>query len=201
MSPGRHFMDGHVSFVTVEPGPIHASCSVPEIRWTATDFFRGQPMNPRSFFRNAPLYLLVVVTLISPRLFAQATATGNIQGTIVDQSQAVVTGAEVVLTNPATGTTRSTTTNDAGVYRFELLPAGSYTAKINARGFQTVELKLDLLVGQTSTGNVTLTPGAASQTVQVTAQNPIVDLNKTSVSTDITPAEVQNLPMVGRDVA
>ena len=158
-------------------------------------------MNPRFVFPRIRLFLLVAFTLLSPRLFAQATASGNIQGTVVDQSQAVVAGAEVILTNLANGSTRTTTTNDSGTYRFELLPAGNYIAKISARGFSTVEVKLELLVGQTATGNATLTPGSTSQTVQVSAVNPIVDLNKTSVSTDITPAEVEDLPMVGRDVA
>jgi len=158
-------------------------------------------MNPRSLFRFTSLSLLVVFALLSPRLFAQATATGSIQGTVVDPSQAVVTNAEVVLTNPQTGLTRSTTTSGAGYYRFDLLPAGKYTAKISARGFSSAEVTFDLLVGQTANGNVTLTAGSATQTVQVTAENPIVDLNKTSVSTDITPSEVQDLPMVGRDVA
>ncbi len=158
-------------------------------------------MNPRCLRLSIPVCLLAVLTLLSPRLFAQATASGNIQGTVVDQSQAVVAGAEVTLTNLANGSTRTTTTNDSGTYRFELLSAGNYTAKINAKGFSTVEVKLELLVGQTATGNATLTPGSTSQTVQVSAVNPIVDLNKTSVSTDITPAEVEDLPMVGRDVA
>jgi hypothetical protein len=158
-------------------------------------------MNPRFVSPRIRLFLLVAMTLLSPRLFAQATASGNIQGTVVDQSQAVVAGAEVVLTNLANGSARTTTTNDSGIYRFELLSAGNYTAKINAKGFSTVEVKLELLVGQTATGNATLTPGSTSQTVQVSAVNPIVDLNKTSVSTEITPAEVEDLPMVGRDVA
>ena len=158
-------------------------------------------MNPRFVSPRIRLFLLVAMTLLSPRLFAQATASGNIQGTVVDQSQAVVADAEVVLTNLANGSARTTTTNDSGIYRFELLSAGNYTAKINAKGFSTVEVKLELLVGQTATGNATLTPGSTSQTVQVSAVNPIVDLNKTSVSQTITPTEVEDLPLVGRDVA
>ncbi|MBV8631771.1 MAG: TonB-dependent receptor [Silvibacterium sp.] len=139
--------------------------------------------------------------LVSPRLFAQATATGNIQGTVTDSSQAVVSAAEVIATNDSTGATRTTTTNDSGVYRFEFLPAGNYTVKITARGFSSIEQKVELLVGQTASTNVTLKPGATNETVEITAAAPIIDLNKTSVSTEITPDQVQNLPMVGRDVA
>ncbi len=145
--------------------------------------------------------MLFAMLLFSRSLFAQATASGNIQGTVTDPSQAVVANADVLATNLETGATRAVKTNDAGNYRFDLLPAGNYTIKITAAGFSTVEVRLQLLVGQTATGNAVLKPGATSQTVQVTAENPLVDLNKTSVSTDITPSEVQNLPMVGRDVA
>ncbi|MBV8115484.1 MAG: carboxypeptidase regulatory-like domain-containing protein, partial [Silvibacterium sp.] len=158
-------------------------------------------MYPRSFFRSVSLSLLVATLLLSPRLFAQATATANIQGTVTDSSQAAVSGAEVLATAASTGATRSTTTNDSGVYRFEFLPAGDYVLKITARGFSTVEEKIELLVGQTANGNAMLKPGSTNETIEVTAQAPLIDLNKTSVSTDITPDEVQNLPMVGRDVA
>src|SRR5580704_10966302 len=194
-------MDWFVRFVTKRREPPTPRSNPGCFEQQPHFVFLRPTMNPRFVSPRIRLFLLVAITLLSPRLFAQATASGNIQGTVVDQSQAVVAGAEVVLTNLANGSTRTTTTNDSGIYRFELLSAGNYIAKINAKGFSTVEVKLELLVGQTASGNATLTPGSTSQTVQVSAENPIVDLNKTSVSTEITPAEVEDLPMVGRDVA
>jgi len=158
-------------------------------------------MNPRSLLRAAPVYLLLATLLLTPRLFSQATAAASIQGTVTDPSQAVLSGAEVTATNLATGASRSTVTSETGTYRFDLLSAGNYTVKITANGFSSVEIKLQLLVGETANGSTVLKPGTANQTVEVTAQSPIVDLTKTSVSTDITPSEVENLPMVGRDVA
>ncbi len=131
----------------------------------------------------------------------QATASGTIQGTVVDKSQASVSGAEVVVTNKATGTARTATSSDTGYYRFDLLSAGMYTVKISKEGFASVLQTVELLVGQTTTANATLEPGAISQTIEVTSEAPIVDIAKTSVSQLITPSEVQELPMVGRDVA
>jgi hypothetical protein len=145
--------------------------------------------------------LIALLALCTGQLFAQATATGTIQGTVTDKSQAVVVGAEVTATQVGTGIARTTTTNAAGNYRFELMSAGNYTVKITMTGFASVVQKLELLVGRTATANATLNPGAAKEVVEVTAQAPLVDQAKTSVSQEITPAQVEQLPMIGRDVA
>ncbi len=149
----------------------------------------------------AAIYLLLTVLLTPGIVMAQATASGTVSGTISDTSQAVVNGADVTITSPASGATRTMVTNNLGTYRFDLLPAGAYKLTVKANGFTTAVQNIQLLVGQTSTANITLTPGAATQTVEVQATSPIVDVMKTSVSAEITPSEVQNLPMVGQDVA
>ena len=133
---------------------------------------------------------------------AQATASASLQGTIVDKSQAVLSGADVAITNKATGATRSTKTNSSGEYRFDLLSAGIYNIKANAPGFATAEAKdVEILVGSTATQNLTLTPGAVSETIEVSATAPLVDQQKTDVSVNITPQQIQELPLIGRDIA
>src|SRR5260370_17238212 len=92
---------------------------------------------------------------------AQATASASLQGTIVDKSQAVLTGADVAITNKATGATRSTKTNASGEYRFDLLSAGIYNIKANAPGFATAEPQdVQLLVRAPPTHNLPPTPRA-----------------------------------------
>jgi outer membrane receptor protein involved in Fe transport len=144
---------------------------------------------------------LCIVTLGNGTLHAQATASGTIQGTVFDKSQAVVTGAEILVTSKATGTTRTTTTGEDGGYRFDLLSAGVYTVRVSKQGFSTIVETVQLLVGQTAMANATLEPGAVASIIEVTDTAPIMDTTKTSVSQDITPREVEELPMVGRDVA
>jgi outer membrane receptor protein involved in Fe transport len=144
---------------------------------------------------------IALVTLCTGYVFGQATASGTIQGTVMDQSQAIVAEAEVVITNKATGESRSGTTNSSGNYRFDFLPTGTYTAKISKPGFSSVVQTLDVLVGQSVTANATLNPGATTEIVQVTDTAPLLDVTKTSVGQAITPTEVQELPMIGRDVA
>src|SRR5712692_5825838 len=141
--------------------------------------------------------------LMVPRdAHAQATASASLQGTIVDKSQAVLTGADVTITYKATGATRSTKTSASGEYRFDLLSAGIYNIKANAPGFATAEAKdVEILVGSTATQNLTLTPGAVSETIEVSATAPLVDQQKTDVSVNITPQQIQELPLIGRDIA
>src|SRR3989442_5346775 len=133
---------------------------------------------------------------------AQATASAALQGTITDQSDAVIKGTKVAITSKEQGWTRSTDTSDTGFYRFELLPAGIYSIKVSASGFSTAEAKdVVLQVGATTTQNFTLKPGSVAETIEVTSAVPLVDQTKTDVGVNITPQQVQELPLIGRDIA
>ena len=148
--------------------------------------------------------VLVAVFLLSlgtRDLFAQVTATATIQGTVVDKSQAAIVGAQVVARSKETSFTRTTSTNDAGYYRFELLPIGDYIVSITKGGFATTTQTVEIMVGQIITANVELQIGSGSETVEVTSEAPLIEVAKTSVSQNITPSEVEQLPLLGRDVA
>src|SRR5215475_10786360 len=134
--------------------------------------------------------------------FAQATASATLQGTVTDKTQAVIKSATVTITNKANGLTRTTSTNDIGVYRFELLPAGKYDVKVSANGFASaVSENVEVLVGRATTLDYALNPGATTETVTVTAETPIVDTQKTEVGLNITPQQLSDLPLNGRDFA
>src|SRR6266480_751755 len=81
------------------------------------------------------LWLLSALLLGCGSVFAQGTASAALGGTVSDQKGGVITGATVTVTNKATGTGRTATTNDSGEYRLDLLPAGSYDLKVSASGF------------------------------------------------------------------
>src|SRR5207248_483172 len=77
-----------------------------------------------------------------------------------------------------------------------------YGIKVSAAGFTTAEAKdVVLQVGATTTQNFTLKPGAVTEIVEVTSATPLVDIQKTDVSTNITPEQIQELPLIGRDIA
>jgi len=133
-------------------------------------------------------------------LHAQATASAALQGTITDQSGASILGATVTITNKDQGWSRTASSTATGFYRFDLLPPGNYSLKIGQAGFSTIGVdRVELLVGQTASLDFSMRPGQISETVLVTTEAPIVDVEKTQVGQMITPAEVQELPLNGRD--
>ena len=148
------------------------------------------------------LLLGVIAFLSEPRTASgQATASSSLQGTVLDKSQSAVADASVALKSKQTGLSRTATTGEAGTYHFELLPVGVYVVTITKPGFSAVEQTVETMVGQTATANAELSPGAMSETIEVTSDAPIIDRAKTDVSQSITPTEVEELPMLGRDVA
>ncbi|HEY6270386.1 MAG TPA: TonB-dependent receptor, partial [Terriglobales bacterium] len=117
-------------------------------------------------------------------------------------TQAVIANGTVTITNKETGATRATKTGGAGEYRFDPLAVGMYNVKVTAPGFSTAEAKdVEVAIGRTTAQNFTMAPGAVSETVEVTATAPLMDATKTDVSTNITPAQIQDLPLIGRDIA
>ena len=157
-------------------------------------------MNSKRWLCIAVMSCLVLLSTVS--LFGQANTNASLQGTVTDKSQAVIGKAQVTLTNKETGATKTTTTNDTGGYHFESLSAGMYSIKATAPGFSTAEAKdVELLIGRTATQNFSLAAGGVSETVEVTSAAPLVDQTKTDVSTNITPEQITELPLIGRDIA
>src|SRR6266849_10946115 len=110
---------------------------------------------------------VVLLSLGSGNAAAQATASAALQGTVTDQSGAVVASVTVTITSKDQGWTRTSTTGDTGLYRFELLAAGSYSLRIAHAGFATVSVdRAELQVGKTTTFDFVLKPGQISETIE-----------------------------------
>jgi Carboxypeptidase regulatory-like domain/TonB dependent receptor len=152
--------------------------------------------------KSTLLLILMLLLASSVAVFGQATASSAVRGTVLDPSGAAVVGAEVTVSNAATGFSRTVKTGSDGTYSVEPLPAGVYAVKVTSSGFATAAAqKVETLVGSTTTQNFSVKPGTTSETVEVTSEAPLLDQLKTDISQNITPAEVQELPMLGRDVA
>jgi hypothetical protein len=157
-----------------------------------------ETMNTKRCLVIATIACLLLLSCTN--LFGQATATSSLQGTVTDKSQAVLSGAQVTITNKATGATRTTKSNQMGEYKFDLLPAGIYNLKTSAQGFSTAQANgVEVLVGSSTTQNFSLNPGSVNETVEVSAAAPLVDQQKTDVGLTITPEQIQDLPLNGRD--
>src|SRR5215469_12711036 len=105
------------------------------------------------------LFLVVSVGL-AVQVCAQSTmGTGSIQGTVTEQNGSAVAGARVTITNKATEAALHFTTSSTGTYSSGPLQPGSYTVRVEMRGFKTVALALNVQVGVATAGGVRLQPG------------------------------------------
>jgi len=140
--------------------------------------------------------------VLCANVVAQITASGAISGTVKDKNQAAIANATVTITSKSTGRSRTASTNDGGEYRIDLLPAGRYDIKVTATGFGDVALEnSEVLVGKTNNFDFTMEPGVQTATVTVTAgEAELVSREKTDVSLNITPRDVEDLPLNGRDL-
>ena len=125
---------------------------------------------------SVAIKVMLAVLLVCAVGWAQLpTATMN--GAVTDPQGAVVAGAKITLTHPATGATREGSTSSDGGYVFTNLAAGTYTMRVEAQGFATQEVKdIGLEVGRADTLNVSLKVAAGGEVITVTSNEAAVEL-------------------------
>ncbi len=132
---------------------------------------------------------------------AFAQANSELTGIVTDQTGAVVAGAKILLTDPATGVIKTTNSGATGLYDIPGLNAANYNMKVTAKGFQTfVQTGVVVNISATFRVDVKLTVGAESQTVTVEADALAVQSDSNVVSTLINEQQITELPTNGRNV-
>jgi Carboxypeptidase regulatory-like domain len=145
--------------------------------------------------------LLAAVIVLLTTLSWTQTSTTSLRGTVTDTSGAIVSAAKVTLSNPARAIERTTTSGPAGEYEFLQVPPGTYQLSVSKAGFRTSEQKnLQLLVSTPTTVNVSLTVGAVSETIEVTAEGALVNTTDASLGNAFNERQVKELPLEGRNV-
>src|SRR5579872_86512 len=155
-------------------------------------------------FRGRMNFSRVIVTGISVTLLAGSmvgqTYQGRILGQVTDPSGAVVAGAHVTVSNILTGTTRNLVSNGAGEYVAADLDPGTYRLTVEAAGFKKEQSSaVSLEVGRDVRANFQLQPGAASETVDVTAEQTLVDITDSTLNGVLENKAINELPLQGRD--
>jgi hypothetical protein len=135
--------------------------------------------------------------LLSVPCFAQTL--GTITGEVKDSTGAVVPGVTVTVVNKATNATRTTATNEVGLYDFPALQPGAYTVKSELEGFKAVSRDLELQVQQTARVNFTLELGTISEMATVTGVSPLVETTNATIGTVIENRRIVELPLNGRN--
>jgi hypothetical protein len=143
--------------------------------------------------------LIGTMVALSALSFAQS-ATTSLRGTITDPKGALVVGAAVTLSDPATGLSRNFTTDAQGEYQFLELPPATYELLVKAHGFATVkETGIQLLVRTPATLNVTLKVSGGIETVEVNAAANLVNTENASMGHAFDAQQIQALPFEGRE--
>lgn len=153
--------------------------------------------------KNLIVHLILAVSFFG--LFANTSqaqqATATLTGVVTDPNGAVIPGTTITATNKATNLSRTTSTNDEGVYVISSLSVGEYDVKILAQGFETKssESAVSLNVGQTVTLNAELKVGVTYTTTDLIGEMPSIDTQTSKVDAVINDREIENLPLNGRN--
>ena len=132
--------------------------------------------------------------------FSQTTiSTGSIQGLVTDPSGAVVTNAQITVTNRDTAQVISVTSNSSGNYTSGALTPGDYTLRVEVKGFRTVQTQLKVQVGVVTTGNIKLQVGLESHVVEVLASAVQVNTEQAIIQGVLNAEQIENLPVNGRN--
>lgn len=139
--------------------------------------------------------------LLASLTSAQVRTAGTVSGTVVDPSGAVVPGASLTISEASTGFSQTVTSNSSGEYVFPALQPGTYSLAASATGFASTVYS-DVVVSAARTSNiiVQMKVGAASQTVEVSAQGQVLETTSNTLSTTVGSSAIQNLPLNGRDI-
>ncbi len=146
--------------------------------------------------RQLPLILLVGYLLAATPCLARDS---EIQGTVADTSGGVIPGAEVTVTNLDTGVVRSAIANGVGFYSVPLLKEGLYQVTCGNVGFDTVQTKIGLGLGQVVRHDFQLQVGQASFRVEVKAASSRIEQQAHSAGTVIEEKQIHELPLDGRN--
>ncbi len=145
--------------------------------------------------------LLIVFFAVSLACFGQASAiNGEIEGTVLDPSGAPISGAEVTARNENTGFQQKVQTESSGLYRFNVLPLGTYEISIANAGFAPVKRTgIVISAGETARVDIDLAMAGTTTEVQVNADAPIAEPSRTDLGLTLSRNMVSNLPLVSRN--
>jgi hypothetical protein len=134
---------------------------------------------------------------------AAQSSRGTVSGIVTDPQAAVVPNAAVELVNADTNVKRATTTNEAGLYRFDAVDLGSYHLTVKAQGFQTfVKRGIPVLAGITASNDVTLALGDTRTLVEITAESESVLQQEAPVrGGNWSASNIVELPIAARNPA
>jgi len=150
---------------------------------------------------TSTLLLLSSLLLLPAETLAQGETTSAIVGQVRDLTGAAVPGATVTIANRETGMKRSAKTGDSGRFDFPQLKPGTYSVHVEAAGFAPQQNQAVFSsLGQQQTVDFVLKVAQSNQTVEVTAEAPLINPTNANTSTNLNAPALENLPNPGGDL-
>ena len=144
--------------------------------------------------RVSRILLLISICLIAAP-FAFAQQTGSISGRVSATDGSFLPGVTVEARSTVLPQPRTTVTSETGEYRLPLLPVGRYTVTYSLAGMDTATRTVNVLLGQDNTTNVALGVAGVSESITVTADASLVDVDSTEIKTAVSEQLIQELPV------
>ena len=154
-----------------------------------------------SFARMRTLLALALFLLSLSGLsaFAQSVTSGDLTGTVTDTSGAIIPQAAVTLKSTSEGSTQTTVTNQSGSYHFSLLKPGNYIVSATAPNMSETRRSVDVQLGQISSVMLSLNPHGQNQTIEVTAEAPLLQTENRNLTTTVDEKQIALQPNPGND--
>jgi hypothetical protein len=130
----------------------------------------------------------------------QTSTSGDVTGVLTDATGAAIPGAQITVTNTATGETKATKSSQQGDYRVSLLSPGTYKISATAPGFATTQTSVVISAGTVAEDNIKLSIGNQGTTVEVTSAADIVNTTNADVVTTFSAQDIQAMPNPGNDL-
>jgi hypothetical protein len=167
---------------------------------TLKDFAREKwQVKIRKHYFSPKVIVIVLNMLLLGYTAIGQTTTSTIEGTVTDANGAVIPGAQVKASGATLATERISTTDSQGFYRLAALPAGTYTVTVSGKGFADKTTTIELTLNRVATFDVQLGIGTVDGVVEVTDVLPLLEPNASSTGATVTPKQIQDLPVNGRD--
>lgn len=149
-------------------------------------------------FLKCPTIWVTAIFLAAGSLAKPQSTSGDLLGSVMDATGAVIPGATVDVLNESTGVRTTHQTEPNGQYRFTNLPIGTYDLTISAPGFTTAAIKgLAIELNKTATQNVTLSVAQVSQTTAVVEAEQPIDTSTAQIQTNFSTRLAADLPITG----
>ncbi|MGH9315161.1 MAG: carboxypeptidase-like regulatory domain-containing protein, partial [Vicinamibacterales bacterium] len=143
--------------------------------------------------------MVAVIVAFAAPVFAQAAASGTVEGIVKDATGGVLPGVTVIVKNMETNVARETVSDEGGRYRAAALQPGRYQVQATLAGFESSAVENVIVqVGQNVPIDIQMRPAGVSETLTVSGESPVIDIARTDVSNVVGQQAIANLPINGR---